>query len=93
MLVVPKLSEPTSCASMKESAVKRVAMATKNANLDEVLGKARDTARKTQELLREAEVLHNTADAAHRKAEEIHGRITQSRQAAHDRNNRKARKS
>lgn len=68
-------------------------MPTKNPNVDEVLGRARDTARKTQELLREAEALHSTADAAHRKAEEIHGKITQSRQAASDRNKRRARKS
>ena len=65
-------------------------MPTKNANLEEVLGRARETARKTQELLRVAEALHNTADAAQRKAAEIHGRIRQSRQAAPDRNERKA---
>ena len=67
-------------------------MATKNPNLDEVLGKAQETARKTRELLREAEVLHDSADAAHRKAEELHGKITKSREAARDRNKRNSNK-
>ena len=68
-------------------------MPTKNPSLDEVLGKAKETARKTQELLREAEALRNNADAAHRKAQEIHGQITHNRQALQDRNKRKAGKS
>ena len=67
-------------------------MPTKNSNIDEVLGKARETARKTRELLREAEVLHNAVDAAHRKAEQLHGKIIKSRQEAQDRNKRRAEK-
>lgn len=64
-------------------------MATKTPNVDEVLGKAQETARKTRELLREAEVLHNNADAAHRKAERLHGNVIKSRQDARDRAKRR----
>jgi len=64
-------------------------MPTKDVSLDEVLGKARETARKTQELLREAEALHNMAGATQRKAEELHGKMIENREVARDRNNRR----
>ena len=67
-------------------------MATRTPNLDDVLGKAQETVRRTRELLREAEVLHNSADAAHRKAEALHGKIKESREAAHNRNKRNSNK-
>ena len=65
-------------------------MADKHSNLDDVLGRAQETARKTRELLQEAHSLHDAADAAHKKAAQIHGSIVKQRKEAETRRNSKS---
>ena len=55
-------------------------MAIKNSNLREVLDRARETAKRAQDLLREAHSLCDVADAAHKKAERLHGTIRERRE-------------
>ena len=67
-------------------------MANKDSQLDDILGRAQETARKTRELLQEAHTLHDAADAAHKKAAQIHGTIIKQRKQAETQRDSKSRK-
>jgi len=59
------------------------------ANIDDVLVKAQETAKRTKRLMREAHDLHDNIEQAHNRARQLHEQIKDKRQRARSLRERK----